>query len=131
MDTNTQHVREFLSSMHPVREALGELVRQLYRRQEVKLVHTYNPEASLSPDFGVSAELHNGAVVDFWTELGSTDSSWQVNYSVLRHDPDEDGSHIVVSFPTETVQSVRQLPRILITAVESLRAASSDERLYT
>jgi hypothetical protein len=130
MDTKTQHVREFLASMHPVRDALGELVRQLYRRQQVKLVRTYNPDASLSPDFGVSAELHNGAVVDFWTELRSTDSSWQVEYSVLRHDPDEDGSHTVVSFPTETVQSARELPKILLAAVESLRAASGDERLY-
>ena len=55
--------------MEPVRGALGDLVRRLNKRSEVKLVTTYNPQMFAATDLGVSAELHNGAVIDFWIDF--------------------------------------------------------------
>ena len=117
--------------MYGVREALGELVRELYRRQQVKLVHTCNPDASLRDDFGISAQLHSGAFVEFWIDIEWSDSSWQLNYSVLRRDPDEDSPHTVRSFPAQTIYSAHELTEALVAAVESLRDSSSDDSLYT
>jgi hypothetical protein len=130
MDPNSQAVVDFLSAMQPVREALGDLVRQLYTRAEVKLVHTYNVEATPSPDFGLSADLHNGAGVDFWLELTFEQTHWQLEYSVQRHDPDEDGSHAEKSFPAESIYSAQNLPATLVNAIRELERASADDTLY-
>ncbi|WP_206293026.1 hypothetical protein [Humisphaera borealis] len=130
MDSNSQVVVDFLIAMLPVRQALDDLLRQLYRRAEVKLVHTYAVEVSPSPDFGLSADLHNGAVVDFWLELTFERECWQLEYSVQRHDPDEDGSHAEKSFPPQSVRSAQDLPMTLINAIRELERASGDDTLY-
>jgi hypothetical protein len=130
MDSNSQAVVDFLVAMRPVREALDDLLRQLYKRAEVKLVHTYAVEATPSPDFGLSADLHNGAVIDFWLELTFDRTSWQLEYSVQRHDPDEDGSHTEKSFPAQAILSAHELPAILVDAIRELGRASADDTLY-
>lgn len=116
--------------MRPVREALDGLLRQLYKRPAVKIVHTYVLEAVPSPDFGLSADLRNGAVVDFWLELTSEDIGWELTYYVARHDPDEDGSHTVVEFPRESIVSVLDMPSALTAAIKALERASADDALY-
>jgi len=116
--------------MHSVNAALGDLVRELYRQQQVNVVSTYNPAASLSGDFGISAQLHSGIVVDFWIELDCTEASWPIDYSVLRKDLEDDDARDVITFPSQVVESVLDLPKVLVVAVENLRAASSDESLY-
>jgi hypothetical protein len=130
MDSSTQAVRAFLVSMQPVRDALDDLLRRLYKRPEVKIVHTYVLEATPSPDFGLSVDLHNGAVIDFWIELRSEDTSWQLEYSVQRHDPDEDGSHTEVEFPRQSIHSVLDMPATLIAAIKALESASANDALY-
>lgn len=130
MDQSTQAVHAFLLAMQPVRDALGDFIRKLNRRTEVKIVSTYEPQMYLSSDFGVSAELHNGAVIDFWIELSFEKTSWQVSYSVLRHDPDEDGSHSERKFPVEMVHSAPDLPKNLLVAIERLRQASETDDLF-
>jgi hypothetical protein len=130
MDTNTQAVRAFLESMQSVQEALDRLFRQLYERPAVKVVHTYHLRVKPSSDFGLSAELHNGAVVDFWIELASESTGWELEYYVARHDPDEDGSHREVEFPAKTINSVLEMPSILTAAIEALENASAIESLF-
>ena len=130
MDSNTQAVAKYLAAMRAVREAMDDLLRQLYQRAEVKLVHTYVVESTPSPDFGLSADLHNGAVVDFWLELTFDSTSWQLAYSVQRHDPDEDGSHTEKSFPVQAIDSALEMPSILIAAIKELARASTDGHLY-
>src|SRR4051812_40905022 len=130
MDANSQAVVDFLVAMRPVREALDDLLRQLYKRAEVKLVHTYAVEATTSPDFGLSADLHNGAVIDFWLELRFEHTWWQLEYSVQRHDTDEDGSHAEKSFPAQSIRSAQELPATLINAIRELERASADNTLY-
>jgi hypothetical protein len=130
MDSNSQVVADFLVAMRPVREALDDLLRLLYKRAEVKLVHTCPVEATPSPDFGLSADLHNGAVIDFWLELKFDRTCWQLEYSVQRHDPDEDGSHAEKSFPPQSIRSAPELPAALINAIRELERASADDTLY-
>jgi hypothetical protein len=130
MDSNTQAVVDFLVAMRPVRAALDDLLRQLYKRPEVKLVHTYAVEATPSPDFGLSADLHNGAVIDFWLELTLERTCWQLECSVQRHDPDEDGSHTENSFPPQSIRSARDVPSTLVDAIKELARASADDTLY-
>jgi hypothetical protein len=92
----------------------------------------HNPEMFSSTDLGVSAELHNGAVVDFWIDfdLRPEDTAWEIHYSVERHDPDEDGSHTELDFPKETIRSMSDLPKTLLAAIERLQKASSTDALY-
>lgn len=130
MDQSTEAVRAFLVSMRPVREALDDLLRRLYKRPEVKSVHTFALEVALSTNFGLSADLHNGAVIDFWVELRSEDTSWQLEYSVRRHDPDEDGSHTEVEFPPQSIHSALDMPSTLIAAIRALESASANDALY-
>jgi hypothetical protein len=130
MDSKSQAVVDFLVAMQPVREALDDLVRQLYKRAQVSQVHTYPVEATPSPDFGLSADLHNGAVIDFWLELTLERTCWHLEYSVQRHDPTEDGSHAEKSFPPLSIRSSLDLPATLIGAIRELERASTDNRLY-
>lgn len=116
--------------MQPVRDALGDFVRRLYLRREVKIVSTSYPQMSTATAFGVSAELHNGAIVDFWVDLSSNKTNWQMEYSVMRHDPDEDGSHPERDFPAETIESASDLPDRLQAAIESLVNASESPELF-
>ncbi len=116
--------------MQPVNDALGYFIELLYRRPEVKLVTTYKPQMSLSQDLGVSAELHNGAGLDFWIDLRFGDAAWQMEYSVQRHNPDEGGSHSELDFPKETIESVSDLPKRLLAAIERLQEASATDALY-
>ena len=132
MDADTRIVHDFLAAMDPVRDALGDLVRSLYQRPEVKLVTTYNPQMFASTDLGVSAELHNRAVVDFWIDfdLRSGDTAWEMHYSVERHDPDEEGSHTELDFPREIIRSMSDLPKTLLAAIERLQKASATDTFY-
>jgi hypothetical protein len=123
-------VREFLASMVPVREALGDFVRALYKRPEVKLVHTYHPLAYSCSDFGVSAELRNEVVVDFWIELDQKDSQWELSYYISRHDPDEDGSHSERDFAAQKIGSATKLGAAILEAIDDLRHASLDDALF-
>jgi hypothetical protein len=130
MDANTQAVIDFLTAMQPVRAALDVLLQQLYKRPEVRLVHTYVVEATPSPDFGLSADLQSGAVIDFWLELTFERSHWKLEYAVHRHNPNEDGSHVVTSFPRQVIHSVLEMPSILTDAISALVRASADDALY-
>jgi hypothetical protein len=130
MDSNTHSVIDFLSAMRPVHEALDGVLRQLYKRPEVRLVHTHVMEAKPSPDFGLSADLRNGAVIDFWLWLSFERSFWQLEYAVYRHDPGEDGSHPVTVFPRQDIHSVQDMPSILIEAIKDLERASADDALF-
>lgn len=125
-----KNVQEFLAAMGPVREALGDFVRALYKRAEVKLVHAFHPLAYLCSDFGISADLRNGAVVDFWIDLEQVDSEWQMRYSVQRHDPEEEGSHSEHDFPVQNIDSAMNLPAAVLSAIEDLRRASAEEKLF-
>ena len=130
MGPSTQAVHAFLAAMKPVRTALDDLLRRLYKRPEVKIVHTYALEVTLSTDFGLSAVLRNGAVVDFWMELEWEKAFWQLVYSIQRHDPDEDGCHTEVAFPSRSINSVLEMPSILIAAIRELEEASVNDSLY-
>ncbi len=130
MDLTTQAVRAFLESMGPVRDALDGLFRRLYERPAVKAVQRYHLQAKPSPDFGLSAELHNGAIVDFWLELTSEGTSWELEYYVARHDPDEDGSHREVEFPSRTITSVLEMPFVLTAAIQELEKAIAIPSLF-
>lgn len=130
MDHDTRTVHAFLVAMHPVREALDNLVRCLYQRSEVKIVAAHHPEMIVVPDFGVSAELHNGAVVDFWISLWGEDNGWQMEYSVSRHNPDEDGSHTELDFPPETIHSVSDMPNVLLVAIDRLQKEIATDALF-
>lgn len=130
MDQTTEAVRAFLVSMEPVREALRSLVRRPYERPSVKFVRIYDPLAFPSSDFGVSVELHSGAVVDFWLELTFNNAGWQLEHSVLRHDADEDGSHPEVSFPEQTIYAAAELPKAILVAIGQLQEAGESADLY-
>ncbi len=130
MDDSTRAVRDFLFSMQPVREALGDFLPDLYKRAKVKYVTVYDPKPYPSSDFGISIELHNGAVVDFWIELNARDAWWELTYSVQRHNPDEDGSHSEADFPPRKVESATELPRFIVAAIQELRQKSSDDTLF-
>ena len=99
------------------------MVRGLYKRPQVKLVRQCNPEPYMSFEFGVSAELRNGAVVDFWIEVSATDTGWDVHPEVMRHDPDEDGSHPEFDLGNRSVTSAKDLPGTLLQALRELREA--------
>ena len=103
---------------------------RLYQRVEVKRASQYDPGPYLSCDFGVSAELRNTAVVDFWVELSSTDTGWDVIPSVSRHDPDEDGSHTERELGNRTVPSAKALPAALLKALRDLRGSIGDDTLF-
>jgi hypothetical protein len=130
MDPTTQTVRDFLGSITPVRQSLHDLIPRLYKRPEVKTVRVHAMELAPSTDFGLSAELRNGAVVDFWIELSCEDDRWELKYSVLRHDPDEDGCHPEVEFPPQSIRSISEMPSRLIAAIKALERASENDALY-
>jgi hypothetical protein len=119
-----------LAATQPVRKALDDLLRRLNLRPEVKIASVYYPQMHPSTDFGVSAELHNGAVIDFWIDLFFETTTWQMEFSVLRHNPDEDGSHCEQDFPAESIASVSDLPNRLLAAIEKLAKASDMEQLF-
>lgn len=130
MDDGTSAISHFLSGMEPVRDLLGDFLRELYKRPAVKLVSIYHPEAYPSSSFGISTELRSGAVVDFWVELETKDSFWEMTYSVQRHDPNEDGSHSEADFPPERIESAADLPGAILAAVQTLRERSADDKLF-
>jgi len=123
-------VQAFLIAMTHVRDALGDFIRALYRRPEVKLARIYHPSAYVSSDFGVSVELKNGAVVDFWIELERKDPVWEMTDYVSRHDPDEDGSHTEADFPVKKIASAHELSAGILGAIEELRRKSVDDILF-
>lgn len=116
--------------MDPVRDRLGEVLRRLYERAEVKLVTTYFPGLSSWTDFGVSASLHNGAVVDFWIDLSDERTAWRIEYSVQRGDPDKDGSHTEMNFPAKLIDSASDLPKAILAAIDELRQAVGNDVLF-
>jgi len=130
MVVEREFVHDFLVAMDPVREALGDFTRALYGRPEVKLASTYHPLAYTSSDFGISAELKNGAVVDFWIELERKGALWEMTFYIARHDPDEDGSHTEVDFPVEKITSAVKLPPAILAAINELRRRSADDMLF-
>ena len=127
MDQDTVAVKAFLASMIPVKEAIHTLARDLRNRPGVQQVTGYFPELYPWSDFGVSAELHNGAIVDFWISLWDESGCWQIDYSVLRGDPDEDGSHKELEFPIRSVLLAMDLsPTLLVVIVELREAIAND-----
>ena len=130
MDQDTAVVKAFLASMAPVKEAIHDLARHLRNRPGVQQVTAYFPELYPGSDFGASAELHNSAIVDFWISLSDESGSWQIDYTVLRRDPDEDGSHKELEFPILSVLLAVDLPRALLAAVGDLRGAITNDTLF-
>ena len=130
MDSSTRVVQEFLVAMKPIQEAFNEFVRELYRRPEVKLVHVYHPLLYPDSDFGVSADLHNGAGLDFWIELETSGATWAMIYSVQRRDPNEDGTHCEAHFPPQKIELAMDLPRAVLAAVQVLRQRGADDTLF-
>ena len=130
MDETTQAVRVFMESMFPVHEELMEIVRVLYKRAQIKLVTTYEPQPYLSCDLGVSAELKHGTVVDFWVEVSATGAGWIISPSVERHEPDEDGSHTEVDLRERSVSSAAALPTVLVDVLRELREAVGNDTLF-
>jgi hypothetical protein len=47
-------------------------------------------------DFGLSVSMVNGTCIDWWLEVWTTTSEWSLIVKIHQHDPDEDGSHVVV-----------------------------------
>ncbi|MCE9637599.1 MAG: hypothetical protein K8T90_18020 [Planctomycetes bacterium] len=129
MDDATRHVRSFMASMEQVRDELGQIVRELYRQPEVQLATQFGPSPYRSCDLGVSAELHGGAVVDFWVDLDATDAGWSVHPTVQRHEPKEDGSHIERDLGARLVCDAAALPGELARALRELRASIGDDAL--
>jgi hypothetical protein len=130
MDDNTRAVHEFLIAMRPVREALGEFVRELYKRPEVKLATEYHPLAYQSSDFGISVDLRSGAGLDFWIELEARGDLWEVTFSIQKRDRDEDGTHNEADFPLQKIQSAVDMPGAILAASEALRQRSTDDTLF-
>lgn len=130
MADDSAPVQEFLIAMEAVREALGGFVSVLYKRPEIRLIHEYHPLAYIRSGFGISADLRNEAVVDFWIELEQADSQWELSYYIQRHDPDEEGSHTERDFPSQRIGSAMQLPAAIVTAIDDLRRGSSDDKLF-
>jgi hypothetical protein len=123
-------VHEFLAAMETVREALGDFLRALYRRPEVKFANLFHPSAYVSSDFGVSVELKNGATVDFWIDLKAKGELWELTYYVARHDLDEDGNHTEADFPSRNIASGLELPPAILAAVNELRRTSENDALF-
>lgn len=129
-DPKTEAVRAFLSSMEVVRNEIHDFYLVLCRRPEVKSADPWYPRASLYPDLGVSLELKNGARVDFWIETESPNEDWIVASSVLRGEPDEDGTHTEIEFPVQRVSSADQLSCVLLAVIRNLRKVSLQDAIF-
>jgi hypothetical protein len=130
MDDVTRRIRDFMSAMCEVRDELDEIVRRLYQRAEVRLVKQFDPTPYPAGDFGVSADLKNGAVVDLWLELSLADDGWELHPTVQRHDPDEDGSHTERDFGVRSVGTAMALPAELARALRELRGSISEDWIF-
>ena len=130
MDDDTQAVRRFLAGMHLVFQLLCDFRLDLYRRPQVQSVSVYHPEAYMSYYFGISADLRNGAIVEFWIEVHATDALWETTYYVVRRDPEEDGSHFEAEFTPQTVRTALDLPAAVLSAVQALREKGADDALF-
>jgi hypothetical protein len=86
--------------------------------------------AYVSSDFGISVDLKNEAVVDFWIELLAKEQRWEMTYYVSRHDPNEDGSHTETDFPVRNIASAMELPSAILAAINELRRASENDTLF-
>src|SRR5262245_26939726 len=119
MDFESQIVGKFLGSIASICQRLNELVVELWRRPDVKtarLWHFVPKEINehrdvetvrgISADIGVSAELIDGSMIDWWIEFWLDSKKWRIEHAVYKHDPDEDGCHPVITFPEQAAKTL-------------------------
>ena len=112
-DTDNKAVAEFLQALMQTQEALNELAGQVRSRSEVKSVkvcpfipsdmtqHHWDEEQqekAIGSEFGVSAELYDGVMLDWWLEVRCQQSGWYITANIFRSDAGEDGCHQVAEY---------------------------------
>ena len=112
-DSESKTVAEFLQALMQAHESLSELAGQVRSRSEVKSVkvcpfiptdmtqHHWDEEQqekAVGAEFGVSAELYDGAILDWWLQVRCQQSGWYITANIFRGDAGEDGCHRVAEY---------------------------------
>ena len=145
MDDESEGVIRFLGGIVAAQERLHELARLLRQCPQVHKasVHRFSParitrydqmmsgSQAIGGEFGVSAQMADGAVVDWWLEVWRGERTWHVDYNVHQSDAGEDGSHVAVAFAGRQAATTGALLISLAEAVEDLAAVRWQEALLT
>ena len=131
-DTESKTVAEFLKALMQTHEALNTLACQLRSRSDVKVVKVYpfipsdmnqhhwdeqQREQAICSEFGVSAELHDGSISDWWLEVRCERSGWYAAANIFQSDVGEDGCHRVAGYDEQQqhsltyAEALTQLPK--------------------
>jgi hypothetical protein len=137
-EMDNQAVVGFLQRTADINRRLHDFVVQLWKRPEVTTAQLFPfapkggiafrtaggpSDCELGSDFGVSAELGDGSVIDWWLELWWNSKCWRVECTIFRHDPDEDGCHPIVGFPLHEVTGVDGALATVSRAIDDLFSA--------
>src|SRR5690348_12365300 len=136
MDAESQSVGRFLCAIASIYQRLHEFVVQLWRCPNIKTArlwhftpkgmnahHNVESDRGIWADFGVSAELIDGGMIDWWIEFWWDSQGWKIEHAVYQHDPDEDGSHPVITFPEQEAMTLDGALHALSHAADDLLTA--------
>ncbi len=141
MDHESASVIKFLDGIAIAYEHLHGLSLRLQTNPAVKSVKRYrfspshitrydeygNGTPTLSGDFGISADMTDGAVVDWWLEVWQDTVMWHIDYNVHRCEADEEYSHIAIAFAEKQAETLDTFLVALSEAVQDLIAAPWQE----
>lgn len=137
-EMDNQAVVGFLQIMADINRRLHDFQIQLSKRPEVATAQLFPfapkggiafktvggpSDCELGSDFGVSAELVDGSVIDWWLELWWNAKRWRVECAIFRHDPDEDGCHAIVDLPVHEVAEIDGALATVSGAIDDLFSA--------
>ena len=124
-------VFEFLQTLTTVHKQLQELAHRLRSYPEVKSVkaHLFVPsnmtqhhwdeeqqKQAVGSDFGVSAELYDGTIIDWWLEARCDESGWSIAANVYKSDVGEEGCHKIAEYGEQSSLSLDTTLRLLLEA---------------
>jgi len=145
MKSESETVARFLFAVAGAQEHFWSLVKDLHKRTEVEKATLYPftshkcrrhfPEKVemrevFWSDFGVSANLQDGSVIDWWLEIEWDGDVWAIEANVHKSDPDEDGSHKVIEFAPAQTGSLDEAIAFISAAVENLIATGNRPELF-
>lgn len=146
MDIGSAYTVRFLMALATAQHTLSHFAGELQNRAEVErvVVYPFKPKVACrmiydarglptecsGDDFGVSVNLRNGAMVDWWLELYWHEQGWIIEHNVHKSDADEDGSHVAVAFAPWEGKTFEALIAQLGTAVRELVATVNDAGLF-
>ena len=133
MEPESASVIKFLNGIADAHEHLQRLCLRIKTNPAVQnaKVYRYSPShitrdgiPTLEGDFGVSAEMVDGTVVDWWLEVWQDAERWHIDYNIHCCAVDEEYSHIAIAFAEKQAETLDAFLVALSEAIQDLEAAS-------